>query len=75
LGVIGELGATLWKMFAGDLPLSAAILAIVALVVVAARTGLLPAPLASLLLGFLVLAAFAAAVGLAITREISKRTR
>jgi hypothetical protein len=74
LGVIAELGATLWKMFAGDVPLSAATLAIVAFVVVATRTGVLAAALAPLLLAGLVLSALALTVGLAIARETSKRT-
>jgi hypothetical protein len=62
MDVISDLFATLWKMFAADVPLTLATLAIVAVVGAAWKVGALAAPLAPILLATLVLTALTVAI-------------
>jgi type IV secretory pathway VirB2 component (pilin) len=74
MGVIGGLLGVLWKMFAGDLYLSLAALAAVAVVGIALRLGELPAREAPYVLAAIILVVLATAINLALAKETRKRT-
>ena len=75
MDVINAFLATLWKMFAGDLPLSIGALVVVAAAGISVRSGFLPADSAPILLAVAILIVLAAAVIHSVNREIKGRTR
>jgi hypothetical protein len=72
--VIGELGATLWKMFAADLFLTLGALATVAGLGLLLHFGILPVRQAPFVLAAIILGVLVTAISLAMVREIRKRT-
>ena len=74
MDVIRALGATLWKMLAGDILLTLGALGSVLGVGLLAHTGVLPGADAPFLLAGLIVAVLVTAVGASTIRETRKRS-
>ena len=75
MGVIADFGATLWKMFAGDLPLSAGALASVAVMAALLAARAVPAAAVPFLLAAMIFGVFVTAINLSVIREFRKRSK